>query len=267
MKFLMIDKVEQKKEHTMNILHSHSHYEIYVLTKGQRTYFFYNVLYTIKAPACIVIPPFLMHKTEGGGFERYNINVLPKYLDETEKAILQSKAALPITLSENDNKAMLCLLELLSEFQNQNEQDDPYKEYMSRACFNSILALINKNAATPHEMPPTTSLPQLLLKIIDYFNKHYQEKITLDVLANEFFVSKTTVMYNFKKHMNLSPMDYLLNVRLSKAKELLLSPQKISIEKMSELCGFSSANYFTECFKRKEGMPPTEFRKFIFQEI
>lgn len=263
MKFLMVDKVVQKDSHTMNILHSHSHYEIYILTKGQRTYFFYNTLYTIKAPACIVIPPFVMHKTEGGGYERYNINVLPKYLDETEKGLLQSKAIIPISLPENDNKTVLRLLELLMEFQ---EQDERYNEYMSRACFNSILSIINKNAAAPQELPPTTPLPPLLLKMIDFFNHHYQEKITLDVLSNEFFVSKTTVIYNFKKHMNLSPMDYLLNVRLSKAKELLLSPQKISIEKMSELCGFSSANYFTECFKRKEGMPPTEFRKFIFQE-
>lgn len=263
MKFLMIDKVAQKEAHTMNILHSHSHYEIYILTKGQRTYFFYNALYTIKAPACIVIPPFVMHKTEGGGYERYNINVLPKYLNETEKEILQSKAVVPFSFPESDNKAVLRLLELLMEFQ---EQDEPYNEYMSRACFNSILALINKNATAPQELPPSNSFPTLLLKIMDYFNRHYQEKITLDVLADEFFVSKTTVIYNFKKHMKLSPMDYLLNVRLSKAKELLLSPQKMSIEKMSEMCGFSSANYFTECFKRKEGMPPTEFRKFFFQE-
>ncbi|MBQ8685615.1 MAG: helix-turn-helix domain-containing protein [Clostridia bacterium] len=263
MNFLSVDKVAKSQSHTMNVFHSHSHYEFYILTKGERTVFFYNTLYTIKAPACIIIPPFIMHKTEGGGYERFNINILPKYLDATEKTLLSKRALAPLTFSEKDQKTILRLLDFLLEFQ---EKDEEFSDYMMRSFFNCILAFIARNTTQPPDAPSSTKLPPILLKMMDYFNTHYKEKISLDLLAEKFYISKTTVIYNFKKHLNVSPIDYLLNIRLEKAKEFLLTPQKMSIEQISEQCGFSSANYFTECFKSREGVPPTEFRKFNFQE-
>ena len=61
--------------------------------------------------------------------------------------------------------------------------------------------------------------------------------------------------------MSCSPIDYLLNVRLTKAKELLLSSKK-SIGEISEECGFSSANYFGLIFKQKEKLSPANYKKY-----
>ena len=60
--------------------------------------------------------------------------------------------------------------------------------------------------------------------------------------------------------MNCSPIDFLLNVRLNKAKEMLLHTKK-SVGDVSEACGFSSANYFGLIFKQKEGLSPANYRK------
>ena len=263
MDFIALDKAATQEHHTMNSFHSHSHYEIYLLTEGERTVFFYNTLYTFRAPACIIIPPFIMHKTEGYGYERFNINVFPQYLDESEKALLTKYALSPLTFPKRDSATILHLLELFLERQ---ENGDELSKYMIRSFFNCILAFISQNSTVSTDTQTSTKLPVILLKILDYFQAHYSEKITLDLLEEKFFVSKKTVIYNFKKYLNESPIDYLLQIRLMKAKELLLSPQKMSIETIAERCGFSCANYFTECFKDKESMPPTAFRKLIFQE-
>ena len=66
--------------------------------------------------------------------------------------------------------------------------------------------------------------------------------------------------YNFKKYTNCSLIDFLLNIRLTKAKELLVNAKK-SVEEIAELCGFSSANYFGLIFKKKEGVSPINYRK------
>ena len=47
MDFIALDKAATQEHHTMNSFHSHSHYEIYLLTEGERTVFFYNTLYTV----------------------------------------------------------------------------------------------------------------------------------------------------------------------------------------------------------------------------
>lgn len=265
MKFLAIDKVVKNKTHIMNNLHSHAHYELYFLTQGQRTYFFHNTLYNLQAPACIIIPPFTLHKTEGGAYERFNINVLPKNLNDIEQSFLQNKSTCPLSFDNKTWNTVISILNLLLELQKKDDNDN-YNEYMSHALFDSIIAFISNAKQITTTFHSTESLPVILLKIMDYFDQHYQERITLDSLSTEFFISKNTIIYNFKKHFDTSPMNYLLNIRISKAKKMLLSEQKISIEKLSELCGFSSANYFTECFKQKEGISPTAFRKFLFQE-
>jgi AraC-like DNA-binding protein len=56
-------------------------------------------------------------------------------------------------------------------------------------------------------------------------------------------------------------MDYLLMLRLSKAKEELMNTEK-SIKEISESCGFSSPNYFSLIFKRKENISPGNYRKY-----
>ena len=97
-------------------------------------------------------------------------------------------------------------------------------------------------------------------KTIDYINENYHEKQTLEKLAKTFFVAKTTLMYQFKKYTNCSMIDYLLNVRLTKAKEMLLNSKK-SVSDIAEACGFSSSNYFGLIFKKKENLSPANYRK------
>ncbi len=263
MNLIAIDKATKKERYMMSSLHSHSHYEIYILTEGERDVFFYNASYTFHAPACIIIPPFIMHKTEGFAYERFNINVYPQYLNETEKELLFKYALNPLTFSKRDGETILRLLDLFLEL---HEHDDELSKYMIRSLFDCILTFISKNCTVSSNKPNSAKLPVILLKTLKFFQEHYAEKITLDSLEEKFFVSKKTIIYNFKKYLNESPIDYLLKIRLMKAKKLLLAQQKLSIEKIANACGFSCANYFTECFKDKEGLSPTAFRKLIFQE-
>ena len=106
----------------------------------------------------------------------------------------------------------------------------------------------------------TKAIPAAILKVFSYLNTHYRENLTLDELSQKFFISKSTLNYNFKRHLLCTPMEYLTNVRLAKAKELLLNSKK-SIAAVAKECGFSSPNYFGLVFKRKEHVSPALYRK------
>jgi AraC-like DNA-binding protein len=256
MAFIEIDKSIQDGEWSMQELHSHPHYEIYVLKSGTRAFFLSNALLSLEAPIVLVIPPHVLHKTEGGPFERYNLNVSPNYLNEYQRNVLEQKSLKIIKPTKQETEK---LLEILDELQ--SEKRKKFEEYVTNALFSYAIFLLDKfQEIKPAKLTTKNSIPPLVLKIIDYLNDHYAEKQTLDEIADKFFISKGALMYAFKKHVDCSPIDFLISLRISKAKELLINTKK-SIEEISELCGFSSANYFGLIFKRKEQLSPVQYRK------
>ncbi|MDR2304737.1 MAG: helix-turn-helix transcriptional regulator, partial [Treponema sp.] len=74
------------------------------------------------------------------------------------------------------------------------------------------------------------------------------------------FISKYYLCHEFKKYIGLSPNEYLITVRLNKAKGLLQSSD-LRISEISEITGFASLNHFFYTFKKHEKMSPSEYRK------
>jgi AraC-like DNA-binding protein len=258
MPFIEFEKSVRKNDWSMHDLHTHPHYEIYFLTKGSREFFLADALYKVTAPVLVVIPPYVMHKTEGGPFERYNVNVSADFLDPFQKETLD-KCALRFLQPSETETALFC--NLFDEGA-QIQPHEKHAEYRFRALLGFTILTLHRIHGTP--LPPTATaknqMPPLMLKVIDYFNTHYAEKQNLDKLAQRFFVSKATLIYNFNKYASCSPIDFLLNVRLTKAKDLLTNSDK-SVGEISDACGFSSANYFGLIFKKKDGISPLQYRK------
>lgn len=98
----------------------------------------------------------------------------------------------------------------------------------------------------------------MISKSIEYMSKHFTEKITLDDLAA---ISKKSVSYygkTFKKVLGVTPIDYLLSIRISYAKRLL--ENGTSVTETATLCGFSNLYYFSKAFRNKENMSPSEYK-------
>lgn len=258
MSFIQAEKLVMKEKWSMLDLHSHPHYEVFFLAKGNRTYFISNSLYKLTAPAIVFIPPHVMHKSEGDPFERYVLSVSDSYLDKFQRHVLKRKALSVVHLTEKEKDILVALFEELCSVNKLNK----FSDEKIKALTGYLLLQINQmdNQTSIPSASCQTPVPTNLLKIIDYLNSNYSDKITLDGLSEKFFISKGTLIYSFNKHMGCSPIDFLLNIRLTKAKELLLN-SKLSVEEISETCGFSSANYFSLIFKKKENISPMNYKK------
>ena len=258
MSFIEIEKSIRNEEWSMINLHSHSHYEIYFLLKGNRTFFLSNALYRLTAPALIIIPPHVLHKTEGTAFERYNVNVSENYLDDFQTHVLNEKALSVIKL----NSEQRATLENIFKQMNQVNKMHKYSDSIQKALFSYLIYQFNNLSfeVLSSNVSKEKSVPPQMLKVIEYFNEHYYENLNLATISEMFYISKGSLIYNFNKYMKCSPIEYLLSIRLLKAKELLEKTNK-SISEISELLGFSSANYFGLVFKQKENMSPLAYRK------
>lgn len=94
----------------------------------------------------------------------------------------------------------------------------------------------------------------------DYLAQHYMEDLSLEVIAKKYFFSPTYFSTFFKINTSMTFTEYVLRLRIEKAKALLVDAEW----KVSEIAlnvGFRDAGYFTRVFKREVGMSPEDFRK------
>lgn len=99
--------------------------------------------------------------------------------------------------------------------------------------------------------------------IKDYLNRNYSSKITLDVLAKKFGYCNVTLTKSFKKEFGTTIMQYLSDIRLDKAAEMItktLAPFK----QIATDCGFSDQNYFSKSFTKRFGCSPSDYKKKNF---
>ena len=98
-------------------------------------------------------------------------------------------------------------------------------------------------------------------RVIHFMEKHLSEKINMDMLTAEAFLSCTGLIQKFRRQLGTTPLNYLIMLRMNLAKELLLK-KDLSVAQIAERCGYSNAYYFSNTFHKFNGMSPTAFRKF-----
>lgn len=106
----------------------------------------------------------------------------------------------------------------------------------------------------------TQSKPDSLQKAIEYIHRHISEDLSIDGIASACYTSKYYLCRLFKKKMRMTIMEYILQTRLTMAKELL-SKGELSVTQISYDCGFCSPSYFSRIFKETVGISPIKYRK------
>lgn len=92
-----------------------------------------------------------------------------------------------------------------------------------------------------------------------YILENYSNDISLDMIAEDVGISSSYLCRLFKKEMDINLNDYITDVRIEKAKELI-QQHNYSIRKLSELCGYNNHTYFCKIFKKKTGMTIGEYK-------
>jgi YesN/AraC family two-component response regulator len=99
----------------------------------------------------------------------------------------------------------------------------------------------------------------LLRLIKNYIDKNYRKKLTLQLLASRFYISPAFCSTLLKENLNMTFNDYINEIRLQKAKQLL-SETSLSVNKISDEIGYSNPKYFFKIFKIHSGFTPLEYR-------
>ena len=97
-------------------------------------------------------------------------------------------------------------------------------------------------------------------QIEQYLLLHYNEKITIGFIAEHFAISESYLSRAFKKNIGMGIPDYLNDLRIQKARELLLSPQ-MKVADIAFSLGYQDEKYFSRVFHKLEGISPQQYRQ------
>lgn len=138
--------------------------------------------------------------------------------------------------------------------------DDYIRDMKINGELNNLLTLLMNESWHPEERQTPDLKRENINLIKHYLDEHYDEKITLDDLAERFFISKYYLTRVFRKQFGISISHYLLSIRITKAKQMLRFTDE-TVENIGYKCGLGAPHYFSRTFKQVEGVSPSEYRE------
>lgn len=103
----------------------------------------------------------------------------------------------------------------------------------------------------------TAEIPEIIKK---YLDENYTTEINLNSISDKYYFTKEYLSKLFKKSYGIGIYEYVLSLRMRRAKELLLRDD-IQIQQISDLLGYSNSNYFSKAFKNFYSISPSDFRE------
>ena len=105
-----------------------------------------------------------------------------------------------------------------------------------------------------------TEKEEIFDQIKGYLEENLEKDISVPSVCSSFFISKTSLYRLFQKNMGISVKEYLISIRMEKAKEYLLQTND-TVCRISERVGVPNYTYFCKLFRKREGMTPQGFRQ------
>jgi AraC-like DNA-binding protein len=133
----------------------------------------------------------------------------------------------------------------------------PLYEEMLASLLNDLMLLINRQ--NQYTQPIINTVQSEMEQAVSYFNEHYNEDISVNDYAKAHHISTNHFIRNFKQYVGMTPMQYIVSIRMTNA-QALLETEDYSIKEIAAIVGYNDALYFGQVFKREVGMPPSKYR-------
>jgi len=263
-------------------LHMHDSIQIDYVYSGTAQHMVHNNVCEVVRGDIFVIPPYVPHELRpplhGETVEIIEFEFLPSFINPAFDEVTTSEAFWdfayiePFLVEENLVKPRLNLTgriqmeveSILNEALRENSQRNSGFELMIKSLLLKLLVLVGREMA--EDLSHSKSGPlferhrDAIKGAINYIEEHFTENPTIDTVAKMFMLSPSFFGYLFKNLTSKTFTEYLKDLRLSKATEML----KDSDKRIVDICyesGFNNLNHFNRTFKQTFGMSPGMYRK------
>ena len=260
--------VSKKKMTRTSSYHSHDFAEITYILSGKGQYFVEGKVYDVQPGDLIMCSPGVKHhnivtsETEPTvecfiGFTDFAFHDMPEnsIILKGDPYVLRPSVELKQQLSK------LCYA-MLAE----NDTNQVGKYFMLKSHLIQIMLLLMRQIVEPEPTQEGCNFEShyknyAVNQIINYLDEHCSERISLDRIAKNMYLSPVYISKIFKEETGESPINYLIKIRLEKAKVMLEAPGPVSIKKIATSVGYDDAYHFSKLFKKYYSVSPLNYRK------
>lgn len=248
-------------------LHHHDFYEVYFFLSGNVQYNIESHSYLLTPGDVLLISPMELHQPMFGSehreYERIVLWIDKQFLEGFSQPGASFTACFD---TDNPNHSNLLrpegvqrqfLMFLLEQLLSEGSSKEPYQEIAAMSYLAQVLVLLNRLALQQQREPSAAAQDSAVYSVLGYINEHYNEALTLDDLANRFFVSKYHLAREFQRLVGTSVHRYIVQKRLVMAKQMLSSGKPSS--EVYQSCGFGDYSNFYRAFKAEYQISPKDY--------
>lgn len=259
---------DRRKWSKFEDFHTHDCYEFYYLLEGDLTFYIGEEEYRMKKGSLAMLPPGLHHKSKPNSdpkhrrillyvketFVKEFIDLNPEFMDCFNKPHIQ---LMKIQQKRIEN--------LLDQVMNEYYRDDESRDMVIvKSLLGLILSYINRYNSENENFSTAISEGNLpsgkITEAVKHINEFYGDDITLASTAQALGINPSYLSRSFKSAMSCNFSDYLTNVRINHAVNLLLNSDK-NITEIAFEVGYNSSNHFCKAFRKVMGISPLRYRK------
>ena len=258
-----------KQQNGRDDYHSHDFLEIAMVLAGKGRYRIDDKIYEVSEGDLLIFNPGVMHQALIiKGNETPSVELFIGATDFHIKCLPRNCLPVPEDgcIIHTGAELRQRLLRICTSMEAENASYRKGRYYMMKSYLVQMLLLIIREQYEPEEKHSgfalvSTNKKYLVEQIMHYFEAHYSEKISLDQIAENMYLSPFYVSKIFKSETGNTPIRHLIDIRLSRAKELLENGWEGSIQEVAAKVGYEDAYHFSKLFKKKYGMPPSQVRR------
>lgn len=223
------------------------------LEAGQGFFVNSKVLHRFYSKEGAVIPNFVFVPTF---IAPQSSLIYKKYVEPIEHSTLEGLTFFPEIPWQAD---ILHVMEKIVQVQKEEKDDELKTSFLVQELWYLIYLHVEETKLEEKKEDFTSSQARLQL-MMQYIHQHFGEKISLEDIAEQAVVSKSTALNLFRRYLHDTPVHYLLKYRLQESASLLVTTQK-KVMVIAQNVGFENVDYFCKMFKKYYKKTPTEYRE------
>lgn len=237
-----------------SIPHTHHYAELFYIVAGDGQFRLEDKLCPVKANQLVVVNPNVVH-TEVS-YEAHPLEYIVLGIEGLELSMTsEQQDRYQILDYRGSGDVLTCLRNIMLETQSAQ----PGYETICQAYMEILILRLMRSASFSVSTPLPPASHQCAA-IRHYIDTHYKEPLSLEDLARETHINKFYLAHAFKNEYGMSPINYMISRRIGESR-YLLQETNMSMSQIARVLGFSSASYFSQSFRRAEGISPIEYRK------